>query len=78
MEEKRKEDFYTKQAHHEQIRQQSLEKQREEKELYLKEQELIEKKRKLILKQTREEEEVNTQLHNFWLIGLFILEYTCS
>lgn len=58
MEDKRKDDFLTKTAHHEQLRAEFLTEQKQQQDLYHQQQQLLEKKRRLILRQFKEEEEV--------------------
>lgn len=62
MEEKRKEDFFTKQDYHDKLRVQAQAEKDEAQRLYLEQQELLEKRRQLILKQFKEDEEVRQLL----------------
>jgi len=57
IEEKRKEDFYAKQEHHEKLRAEHLDAQARDRELHRRQQELLEQRRLMVLAQTRRDEE---------------------
>jgi hypothetical protein len=57
VEEKRKHDFYAKQEHHEQLREEHLQAQDRDRELQARQQELMEQRRLMVLAQTRRDEE---------------------
>jgi len=57
VEEKRKEDFYAKQDHHELLRAVALEEKEQQRILHYRNQAILEEKRKMVLRQTRNEEE---------------------
>ena len=59
MEEKRKEDFYQKQEHHDELRKMAQAERDEAQRLFLQQQELMEQRRVLILKQFKEDEDVS-------------------
>jgi len=58
VEQKRKEDFYVKQEHHDELRKIAQEERDEAQRLFLEQQELMEQRRVLILRKFREDEEV--------------------
>jgi hypothetical protein len=60
VEEKRKEDYLTKQEYHEHLRAKAVEERNVEQELYHQQQILLEKKRQLVLRQFKDEEEASS------------------